>query len=392
MIYFLLPSVNPYIYKNLDMKSTKVQPKPYLSLSLSQYLYNIKIKIDYYENDWDTFKKYTNPFEYINSHIPSKNKCISKYKPLSRSYYKMIEIIDTFNLLEISNPKLLTFHLAEGPGGFIEALVNKRNNKNDTYIGMTLLDDKDDYNIPAWKKSEIFLKTNSNVYIENGKDKTGNILVYENLEHIIEKYDKMDIITGDGGFDFSMDFNNQEINIIKLLYAQMCYAVCLQKKNGSFILKIFDCFMKHTLELIYLLSSCYSEVYITKPQTSRYANSEKYLVCKGFLFKDDDHIEYFKNNLKKIIELNETDFIESFLNLDISYYFLNKLEEHNAIFGQQQIETINNTINLIENTNKNDKIDQLLKNNIQKSMNWCIKYNVPYNIINQNNVFLQNEN
>ena len=202
----------------------------------------------------------------------------------------------------------------------------------------------------------------------------------------------MDIITGDGGFDFSMDFNNQEINIIKLLYAQMCYAVCLQKKNGSFIIKIFDCFMKHTLELIYLLSSCYSEVYITKPQTSRYANSEKYLVCKGFLFKDDDHIEYFKNNLKKIIELNETDFIESFLNLDISYYFLNKLEEHNAIFGQQQIETINNTINLIENTNKNDKIDQLLKNNIQKSMNWCIKYNVPYNIINQNNVFLQNEN
>ena len=96
--------------------------------------------------------------------------------------------------------------------------------------------------------------------------------------------------------------------------------------------------------------------------------------------------------MKKIIELNETDFIESFLNLDISYYFLNKLEEHNAIFGQQQIETINNTINLIENTNKNDKIDQLLKNNIQKSMNWCIKYNVPYNIINQNNVFLQNEN
>ena len=144
--------------------------------------------------------------------------------------------------------------------------------------------------------------------------------------------------------------------------------------------------------MIYILSSCYSEVYITKPQTSRYANSEKYLVCKGFLFKNDDHIEYFKMNLKKIIELNESNYIESFLNLDISYYFLNKLEEHNAIFGQQQIETINNTINLIENTNKNDKIDQLVKNNIQKSMNWCMKYNVPYNIINQNNVFLQNEN
>ena len=165
----------------------------------------------------------------------------------------MIQIIETFNLVEMSKEKINTFHLAEGPGGFIEALVNKRKNKLDKYVGITLLDNNDDYNIPAWKKSEIFLKANSNVYIETGKDKTGNILSYENLEDIIDKYEKFDIITADGGFDFSMDFNSQEINITQLLYGQICYAICLQKMGGSFILKIFDSFMKHTIDMLSLI-------------------------------------------------------------------------------------------------------------------------------------------
>ena len=40
----------------------------------------------------------------------------------------------------------------------------------------------------------------------------------------------MDFITGDGGFDFSIDFNKQEISISKLLFAQVIYAIVLQKK------------------------------------------------------------------------------------------------------------------------------------------------------------------
>ena len=391
MIYFLLPNVNPFTSQSLKCFKTDKKPEPYISNSLSNYLYNIKINIDNYEKEWDLYKKYTNPFEYINSHVPNKNKCISKYKPLSRSYYKMLEIIDTFNLIEMSKEKINTFHLAEGPGGFIEALVNKRKNSMDKYVGITLLDDKDDYNIPAWKKSEIFLKSNENVYIESGKDNTGNILSYENLEYIMEKYDKFEIITADGGFDFSIDFNSQEINITQLLYAQICYAVCLQKNGGNFILKIFDSFMKHTIDLLYLLSSMYGEVYISKPQTSRYANSERYIICKNFLFDINFDKSKFKSELKKIINLKDGEYVKSFFDIIISNYFINKLEEYNSIFGQQQIETINNTLNLINNSNNSEKIDQLIKNNIQRSTSWCAKYNVPHNVISQTNVFLSND-
>ena len=52
----------------------------------------------------------------------------------------------------------------------------------------------------------------------------------------------MEIITGDGGFDFSLDFNKQEAIIVELLFAQIAYAIVMQKEKGCFILKVFDCF------------------------------------------------------------------------------------------------------------------------------------------------------
>ena len=60
-----------------------------------------------------------------------------------------------FELCSESDKSIDTFHLAEGPGGFIEAIAHKRNNIGDTYYGMTLLDDNP--SVPAWKKSGEFL-------------------------------------------------------------------------------------------------------------------------------------------------------------------------------------------------------------------------------------------
>ena len=53
----------------------------------------------------------------------------------------------------------------------------------------------------------------------------------------------------------------------KLLIAEIIYAVTMQKKGGYFILKIFDIFSKLTVDMLYLLSCLYNEVYITKPNT-----------------------------------------------------------------------------------------------------------------------------
>jgi len=407
--------------------------EPILSHSLLEYLYDLKENLERKEtgtntsslytyrtrkprdSEWDVFKKYTNPYEYIDTLIPMfgfssqvpkkdsvpslpllsnpKKISVAKYKHLSRSYYKMVEIMHTFKLyIPGSMPRrpITTFHLAEGPGGFIEAIAEIRNCREDRYTGMTLVDDKNNPNIPAWKKTDVFLKKNPNVFIETGQDNTGNILHVENFAYCVQKYGStMDFITGDGGFDFSFDFNNQENHISKLLFAQIGFALCMQREHGCFVLKIFDCFMQHTVDLLYLLSSFYERVYIFKPQTSRYANSEKYLVCKGFLFPNcNSFYSYFYDTFIRInayLTAGETGTGHSipvrYLRIPISSIFLSKLEEYNAIFGQQQLENIHYTLTIMENNIKPDKLNQLIKNNIQKCIQWCIKYNVEYNTI-----------
>jgi 23S rRNA U2552 (ribose-2'-O)-methylase RlmE/FtsJ len=386
MSYYLIPRTFLFTYKNIDC--IEGEPKTVVSNSISYYLCIMKEKITSKEKQWDIYKKYTNPYEYIHTASPFKKKPVSKHKPLSRSFFKMVEIIQTFKM-QFRGP-IRTFHLAEGPGGFIEAVRHLRDNKDDIYIGMTLLDDKkSDSSIPAWKKSEWFLKSNPNVFLENGADGTGNILSFENFEYVVSKYpEKMDLITADGGFDFSVDFNQQEIFIGNLLFAQMAFAICLQKYKGKFVLKIFDCFMQHTIDILYILSSFYEKVYIMKPNTSRYANSERYIICIGFLYDNSTAFyPYIASAFKSM-----TTRVHRFLNIPISNVFIKKIEEYNAIFGQKQIQNIHFTLSLIENKPKYDKLEAIIQNNIEKCMSWCERYNLPYNIINfPTNMFLDSE-
>ena len=148
--------------------------------------------------------------------------------------------------------------------------------------------------------------------------------------------------------------------------------------------------MQHTIDILYILSCFYEKVYIMKPQTSRYANSEKYIVCIGFLY--DNHNVFYTYILKcfeKMLE-SESNTLR-FFNNNIPYLFIKKIEEYNAIFGQKQIQNIHYTLSLIETKPKLDKIETLIKINIQKSMNWCNKYNISYNMLNTpTNIFLSN--
>jgi hypothetical protein len=376
MNVFLLPNINiPNIHDKIEPILTENEINGILNKTLNFYLNNIKIQIDNNHDKWDNYKKYTNPYEYIHTIIPNTKQSICKLKPLSRSFYKMIEMCNNFNIIHELPSTCKTFHLAEGPGGFIEAIVSLRKNRDDTYYGMTLNDES--FDVPGWKKSQYFLKSNPNVIIDNGADNTGNLLSKENLEYCFKKYgNSMDLITSDGGFDFSVDFNSQEVLSLKLIYAQICYAIAMQKKNGTFILKVFDLFTKCSLDMLFLLSCLYKKVYIVKPNTSRLANSEKYIVCKQFKLESSNAILF--EFLKTFHYLKNTSNINSILNIDIPYYFTNKIEEYNSLFGQTQIENISNTLNLLQNY-RSDKIETMKKLNISKCISWCQKYELPYN-------------
>ncbi len=395
MLYFLLHQNNIKITQNnlkLDLRNNADDIKPIISFSVMNYLNNSKQLICDYSHQWDTFKRYTNPYEFIHSIIPNYNSSISKIKPVSRSYFKMIEICKSFNLLQ-DNPNFLSsFHLAEGPGGFIEAIAHLRNNANDTYYGMTLID-TNNHSVPGWKKAENFIKKYPNVVLEKGVSNDGNLFNQENFLYCKNKYgNQMNLVTADGGFDFSINYNEQENLAFRLIFTQIAYALILQKFNGSFILKIYDIFHKTTVEMLYLLNSFYQQVYITKPNTSRYANSEKYIVCKFFKFHNVEHISKKLYNILKL--LNNVDFntykIFSILDINLSLYHNTQLEEINAILGKQQIENILNTIKLVSyKERKNDKLENIKNQNIQKCINWCVNNNVPYNTnFETTNIFL----
>lgn len=368
----------PRNYNNITEKDIKIQYNkkinPYINTSLFFYLQKAKKNIDLYDNDWDVYKKITNPLEFL--HTQCKNICISQYTPLSRAYYKFIEIYKQTELK--FSDSIQSFHLAEGPGGFLEAMTHLRKyNTNDIYYGMTLIKDNNK-NIPSWNKSLKLIQSCPKIRIEYGVDGTGDLYSYDNLVYFRNNYEhSIDLVTGDGGFDFSINYELQEETIWKLLFSQLLYAITIQKDGGVFILKCFDIFHDYTLDLIYLCTFLYNKVSIYKPKTSRYANSEKYIICKDF--QQHKVSPLLLDTLYEVFKIsNYTNSPFKFLNVDFSYLFLNKISEINAIYGQQQIENIYLTLNMIKEPkhDKNKKRVQLIiKNNLNYCIEWCKIHN-----------------
>jgi|TARA_Y100000389_G_scaffold163280_1_gene166467 23S rRNA U2552 (ribose-2'-O)-methylase RlmE/FtsJ len=396
MTYFQVPNINLFIRpEHIKLKFRKQEDYTnYISLTLAHYLTKVKKRINKYPEEWDNIKRITNSYEYIHTTIPHSKHSISKINPLSRAFFKLIEIYNTFDLFSEENEDIKSFHLAEGPGGFIEAITYLRFNTADKYYGMTLLDQEND-NIPGWKKSLLFLKKNKNVFIEKGPDGTGNLYSPDNFKHCYDTYkNSMDFMTADGGFDFSVDFNKQEAMALRLIFTEVIYAIIMQKKNGNFVLKMFDTFLKSSIDIIFMLSSLYSEVYITKPDTSRTANSERYIVCKGFKLNDSS---YLFNKLHHIlIMLNNSQIdvltIQSLIDIPLPYKFKISIAEINSILGNQQIDNILTTLRFIENKErKGEKINTLRSANIQKCVTWCIKNKIPYHkTASTGNIFMTN--
>lgn len=346
----------------------------YTNKTLRTYIHTIKREIDGCIVEWEKNKRKLNPYEYINTQFDSFTPCVCNYKPISRAFFKLLEIIHSYPFVF---PKVIkSFHLAEGPGGFIEATQYFRKNNSDTYYGMTLLEKNKD--VPLWNKCErSIMKLNQNIIIESG-DGTGNLYHLENLLYVRKNYEHdMDFITADGGFDYSVDFNNQEEVSLHLIFSEICFATMMQKKGGHFILKVFDTFSSSTIELLYLLTYLYEEVSISKPLTSRPANSEKYILCTKF--KMVHNIEAIKDRMCEIFTTVQSNPYTSILNMELPNSFLNKIREINSIFGQSQVSTILSVLTYITDDKKGEKIDQLRKSHINKCVKWCKKNHMEIN-------------
>jgi cap1 methyltransferase len=354
-----------------------------------------KEKIDQLEKteNWDKMKKIGNPYEliYTTYNKRRKNDSISSYIPISRSYFKMWEIyynFDIFKKFDMSH-NLIFGHLAEGPGGFMEASYNyrikkkKTNYLNDKFYGITLKP-VNDY-IPDWNKIKKIFNNQENVNIQYG-----NLYYINDVKNYIKNFEinKAHVVTADGGFDYSANFNGQEINSCQIIYSECIISLNILKKGGCFICKVFDLFSVSMIQILYIMYCSFEKMYIYKPETSRPANSEKYIIC---MYYKDNLTQNDKDYLLQIIEkwqelaqtLNENDSV-IFNHLKVDNKFINLLNEYNQQYMDTQLFYLRNTLNLIETKIEKEQYYDIIYEQVKNAMKWCNKYDVE---INKNSIY-----
>jgi 23S rRNA U2552 (ribose-2'-O)-methylase RlmE/FtsJ len=253
-------------------------------------LVNLKIQTGKYEPMvWKKARWFVNDYDF---------KVEPTSQIVNRAFYKYWDIASKYSLYSKLNEKAHIFHAAEAPGGFIQVslcLLPIHRGKE------VKVPDADGFVVshPVKARPRIhtisILHTRSNlvydplivkskqVEITFGKDCTGDITP-DNIDHFYEKNptDYFSIITADGGIDEGNDFNLKEKLHRELILKEVYCALKLQAPGGHFILKVFDTVSRASLEVLYLLSKCYSDMRMYKPLTSRPTNSEKYVICLGF--------------------------------------------------------------------------------------------------------------
>ena len=330
MSYYILPKkkhiidINP-IYRDQDQPCQC----PYVSQTLYSYLHD-SLKLIQLDNDeLSLLYKMVNPYEFIFSIVPEYKSSISKLNPSSNTFYILMELIATFNLLGTFNYNIKTAYI----GNPIECLNMFRAEFNDINYN------DDSYATP------------------------------NNINAIDFFY-----------FDVEMD---------KLIFI-LIHILTYQSSDGTCIIKIDGLFNKLVLDILFILCGLYDKVYIIKPNTSNIISNDRYIVCKQFNLNSSLKSQYETYNNKLVLAINSSCIISLF-NCDLPVYFLNKIADSNIIIGHQQIESIDHILSIFKSKHKNDKIEALKKNNIQKCIQWCEKYKIPYNTITRKiNIFLKN--
>jgi 23S rRNA U2552 (ribose-2'-O)-methylase RlmE/FtsJ len=236
---------------------------------------------------WDLAKRITNPYELISTHSTrlSLPKSISCIFPLSRSYFKMVEMLTQLQFFDRhKESKLKSLHICEGPGGFIEAFYSMASDKRITIsssYAMTLRSMH--VMVPGWRRATTFLQKNPTIQLLYGPSRTGNIYEPENQEECVKVLgpNGAHLVTADGGFDFSEDFHAQEKTILRLIVSSALILLRSVAIEGDIVFKLFDCNSPVTRDIIALLASCFQQWSLYKPVTSRPCNSEWYFLGKS---------------------------------------------------------------------------------------------------------------
>ena len=353
----------------------------------------LKNKIDSPSGHWDDAKKITNPYEHIFLSLYSRaHLSMSAHHPLSRSYFKMIEMwnqIEREAKVPLSDSVEASAHSAEGPGGFLEAIQVKGPKRIGGIPMITMTLTATDKHIPGFRKSQSFLRRYPAIHVTYGSDGTGNLYHLANQDSFASEAavhtPHATLYTADGGFDFSADFNGQETTIQRLLVAEFLAGLTTLSPGPTsvMIIKLFDTTHAATLELLYTISTCFDRAGLIKPLSSRPANSERYWIGAGYRGAPGWVLELFR----RLVAMDAPSGWHRIFAIDpwISEPWIETLQHFQEEVERHQLYTIQITLNLIQSgslragTDPSPELFSLVLTNITKSRDWCCDNGVQVN-------------
>jgi 23S rRNA U2552 (ribose-2'-O)-methylase RlmE/FtsJ len=363
-------------------------------LGFSSNLNNLRNRIDNIKSEvWKKVRWLINDYDFF-----------VKDPIINRAFYKYWEIVQEFNL-DYSQEELV-IHLAEAPGGFIQASnyliseTRKSKNKsknvvdNEGFTTVNLKKHKREYNIismslnkdlPIYKNYNLpsynTVLQKSKILLTYGIDNTGDLTNIENIKFLSDlvkkSKKKVSIITADGGFDEGTEFNNKEQLHYSLIIHEIIGALILGNTGTHFVLKMYDIYTRTSLEILYLLNYIYKDIFIFKPKTSRPTNSEKYIVCK-YMNADLVTDELLEKLFKLSIDLKQLKNGDYYIDLfkQVDFAFIDKIKEINNRIIENQCSFLNKAL---QYTDYNVSEKELITINNRKSKiynDWVEKYNL----------------
>lgn len=210
-----------------------------------------EVSIDDYEDD-------------IESHSSKYFSSISKVPVMSRTFYQMWEILMIYDLCSFN--KMTSVHL----------------NDNGSFCYSTML-----------YRSKSKGNSNNDIYKYTGSNFNKDIKATK-----VENDIKADFITSyNGKYENS---SSVEQKILHTIVENIKYAITYQNLGGNFVCHLSTIYTNTTLKLICLLSSCYKQVHIVVPLTSKKYNPNIYAVCISYNNKSPDVQKQLKELLNEL--------------------------------------------------------------------------------------------
>jgi 23S rRNA U2552 (ribose-2'-O)-methylase RlmE/FtsJ/DNA-binding FrmR family transcriptional regulator len=214
-------------------------------------------------------------------------------KIVTQDWFKIVEIINRFNLM--NSESCVHLDVNSLPGSFIAGAHFLANAYNIDYQWFACGDKRqaiDPFCLQNNKYSE-------NWILGNGFDVINPLFV----DHLLKNHkNSVDLFTSNYGISLkhSKQYNDAEDLHMNGQLGQFLCAMAVLKNGGSAVFRMFTFFRKFSISLLYMMTVVFKSVEVFKPKSSKLNNSECYLVCTGFLYKETDEKELI-NPLQEIM-------------------------------------------------------------------------------------------